>query len=807
MADPQAQQKFQQLRQQYVQGLPQRIQQIRTAWDRLQHVSWDPKVLNFMTHAVHKLTGSGSTFRFPEITANASTLEQQLIELQAKAEASPEERQLIVSSLEALNRAINQASGGQEEETGTPGEDDTAKPEFNIAVVEDDPAQASQLHQELSGQGYHVDVFADPETYSRRAQEKVFQLILLDVGFPEGPLEGLAWLERLRGHVGSHVPIAIMSARTDMVARMRALQAGADIFLTKPLDLNFLARRIRQLHESATDVCPRVLWVDDDKDLLNYYRNLLTERGYQVDCLSQSVRLLERIERFQPDVIVLDYQMPSCNGLELARILRQDPRYMTIPILFVSATADLQNTEGLGSLVGNAYFQKPLDDEAFINCLQAQIVKAQLIAARIDLLSQRHEVSGLQNQDYFIDSLEHLMGRLSTDETQLARTLIQLAIDNEPYIKARLGTRRMIELTGQLEKHLASHPLIGGRGCHLGGGSYLLLAEGTTPDDNRTLTEALRTELSELPWLTEQVGKSLTVSMGALPLNHGLDVDQALSQVEQACATAIREGGDRIEWHEEEPPEEQPKLNEHIQELLQNRSFTLHFQPVMNMETEDTMFESLVRLVDDDQVVYMPSQFLPSLPSDRGHYDLDRWVIEHAVENLAKLEGKASASHSVIIKLSSSLADVARMQPFITNVIRSSRVKGQRRIFLAFSCPSVVKEIPTAQSLFATLQQLGFGIIVEHVTLNSNIVQLLKDVGNVDFVKLRPALGSRDGQTRELDQLLTQLSAHFGSPEHIIVTGVEDARVLSRFWEQGIRYFQGYFIQKPGIAMHYSDAG
>lgn len=807
MSAPQADPKFLQLRQQYIQGLPHRIQQIRTAWSRLQHVSWDPKILTLMTHAVHKLTGSGSTFHLPDITLHAAELEALLERQQQQHAAGPTARQEITTALTALDQSIQQildrhrssdnaaAKAKAAPEPGAP---------FHIAVIEDDAQQAARIELALTEQGYTVHTFADPEAYAGETRDWVYQLILLDVTFPDGSLEGLAWLERMKGHIGTQIPVAIMSERSDMVARMRALQAGADIFLTKPLDLSFLARRIHQLHEKANNVCPRVLWVDDDKDLLAYYQSLLTNQGYEVDSLSQPVRLLERIEHFQPDVIVLDYQMPGSNGVQLARVLRQDPRYMTIPILFVSATDELQAEHNQNSIVGNAFFQKPLDEEAFLQSLQTHVVRAQLISARIDLLSQRHEAAGLQNQDYFINRLEARLATLETDPPENELYLIQLGIDNEEYLKARHGTRAMINMASCMERYLAEYRTIGGVGCNMGGGSFLALLEAPAAQTGEEALKTFQRDLNNHAWPLDSASKPVTISVGAMHLSHAMDVDLVLAQVESACAKAIKAGGNRVEWNKTQEQPNHAGLTDHLKELVQAKAFTLHYQPVMNMESEETLFEALIRLIDDDHAVYMPSQFLPWLPAGtRGNfYELDRWVIEHAVDNLVKLEGKAAASHSVIIKLSSPLAEIERMQPFITNVIRSSRVKGKRRIFLAFSNATVLKDIPRAQKVFESLQALGCGIIIEHVGAESNIVQVLKDVGPVDYIKLSPELGARTAQSPALDKLLNDLTTHLGSTLPIMVTGVEDAKVLSKFWERGIRFFQGYFIQKPGMSMN-----
>ncbi|WP_168203183.1 EAL domain-containing response regulator [Marinobacter fonticola] len=804
MSASQADQEFQQLRHQYIQGLPRRLEQIQAAWNRLQHISWDPKILAALTGAVHKLNASGSTFGLPHVTRDAEQLEQLLRQLQTPETSGAVDRRDISRVLGRLSHTASQARNETTAGYVPAPPNPAAEAPFHIAVIEDDPGHARHIQTVLEKLGYDAHLFASPDAWSRDTRDYGYQLLLLGVSSPQARLEGLAWLERLR-ETEATLPIALLTERTDMVARMRALQAGADLYLTKPLDVTVLSRHIQRLQHPSENTGPRVLWADDDTDLLAHYQALLTERGYQFDALPQAVRLLERVEAFQPDVIVLDYEMSGCTGLKLAQMLRQDPRYMNIPILFVSASAGGRpsSDQDISNQVGNAFFQKPLNDNRFLRCLQSHIAQTRLFASPPEM--SRYDAAQLQKPHEFLASLEVQLAASEPESVSARHYLICISIDNEPYLKARYGMHAMVRLGAQLEKHLARQPAVNSAGCAMGSGRFLLLLEAPASIDGAPFVEAFHQSLNGRDWVPVPFNRAIGLSMGAVHLDPALDVDRALSQAEAACTRAAKAGGGQWTWY---ATDARTGLTNHLRELLRARAFTLHYQPVMNMDNDDTLFEALVRLVDDDQAVYMPSQFLPWLPSgSRSNFDdLDRWVIEHAVDNLVKLEARTSVAHSVIVKLSSPLADVELMQPFVAHVIRKSGLKHIRQIYLAFSNPTVLKDIPRARRVFEHMRKLGCGIIVEHVEPGSSIVQLLQDVGSVDFVKLNPEYGAMETHTPELELLLDQLTAFFGSSQPIIVTGVEDARVLTKFWERGIRYFQGYFIQKPGLMMNHTAA-
>ncbi|RBW48549.1 response regulator [Marinobacter sp. F3R11] len=802
-------QKLQKLRRRYINGLPDRMGELRDSWSRLVHVSWNPKTLESMYQSAHKLTGSGSTFQFPAITDTARTLEELLQALLEKPGATAAERQEVDAALNALESAIDVACQATPDQDEMPAAVPTTvlekRKSYRIAVIEDDPDQAAHLKNWLEQQGYSAETFENPDTFTERCDDQSYQLILLDISFPQGPLEGIGWLERMKSRAGANTPVIMMSARSDMVARLRALRAGSDIYLTKPIDMGVLEKRIQQLLENSTSTPPRVLWVDDDTDLLAYYQSMLTGEGYEVEGLSQPVRILERIEAFQPDAIVLDHDMPGCQGMELAKVLRQDARYMTIPILFVSAVPACRELFEQQSIAGNDYFQKPLNKELFLSSLHRHLMNARLIAARISLVSQRKESRGLQNYDYFLTELVDLLARLANEQEDHVHYLIQAGIDRREYLRAQYGARAMANLNTRMGKRFAEQLAVEDSGCALGGGRFLFRITAPAADEGKAVLERFHHRLNNPEWTFEDSTTPITLSLGALTLSPAMDEDKALLEVEKACSEAMQSGSNKLVWQQATEQPSESKRDDRIQELVAAQSFKLHYQPIVNMETDHTIFEAQVRLVDEDKAVYLPWQFLPGLSQNgRGpFYELDHWVIQHAVEDLAHLEGKASASHAISVKLSSPMVDVERLLTTLSTAIRNARIKGERRIYLALSCPTVLKDVPRARKIANLIQEMGCGLIIEHIDSATASVELLKELSPVDFVKLEPTLGASARHTAELEDLLHQLKTALNSSQKIVVTGVEDAKALSWFWEHGIRNFQGYFIQEPKGAMSY----
>jgi len=112
-----------------------------------------------------------------------------------------------------------------------------------VLAVEDDARLAATLRRVLAAEGYDVELAADGNEALRRARERPFYLVVLDVMLPG--LDGIAVCKRLRA--GGDVPILMLTALGGTDQRVRGLDSGADDYLVKPFAYEELLARVRAL--------------------------------------------------------------------------------------------------------------------------------------------------------------------------------------------------------------------------------------------------------------------------------------------------------------------------------------------------------------------------------------------------------------------------------------------------------------------------------------------------------------------------------------------------------------------------------
>ncbi|MBI3990024.1 MAG: response regulator [candidate division NC10 bacterium] len=253
-----------------------------------------------------------------------------------------------------------------------------------ILVVDDRPQNLELIQAYLEGEGYEVITARNGQEALAKASEEEPDLILLDVIMPD--LSGYQVCERLKGNEKiASIPVIIVTALHQMEEKQKALEAGADDFLSKPVDRIELLTRVGSLlkvrhlgkeldrtlaylheldaarHQEAAR--PRmatppveglkppvsglalegahVLIIDDEKAIRDIYKDLLVSFGYQVSTAGNARDGLNKVRETPFDAILLDVMMPGMSGLDALASLKELAPH--VPVIIITANPTSQN--------------------------------------------------------------------------------------------------------------------------------------------------------------------------------------------------------------------------------------------------------------------------------------------------------------------------------------------------------------------------------------------------------------------------------------------------------------------------------
>lgn len=176
-----------------------------------------------------------------------------------------------------------------------------------------------------------------------------------------------------------------------------------------------------------------ILVVEDTPNVLELLDVTLRFKGYPVVTARNGQEALEKIARERPAIVITDILMPKMDGYSLAYTLRTDPRTLSIPIIFISATYVTTEDKLFALNLGAVRFlEKPIDTEEFL------LTVAEILTMGVPTMPRP-----MDNHTFYAGYRERLEAKLRHKNTQITRTerLLQtLQPDQQPAFQALLNS-------------------------------------------------------------------------------------------------------------------------------------------------------------------------------------------------------------------------------------------------------------------------------------------------------------------------------------------------------------------------------
>jgi len=383
------------LRESYFLSLPSKISHVRELWQNVIDSDANIEPLTALQHAAHTLAGSGATFGAATISHLARSMDELLavlIELGRQPdEVEKNDIDGLISQLEQESVAV------------IPDDEDIHLQQYSqadsqqklIYIVEDDAHLAEKLSTELKREKYIVRVFDKLETFKQAYHEQKPGAVVMDMVFPENAEGGARVMQEVMQLYQPAPPLVFISNRNDIKARLAAVKAGASRYFTKPLNVEKLQQTLAGLTHQVPHDPYRVMIVDDDWELAEYYATLLHGAGMLTMVVTNPLEALDRLADWQPDLAMMDVYMPECNGLELASIIRQDDKYTTMPIVFLSSETDMDKQLYALDLGGDAFLAKPVVQQLLLSTVIARVKRSRWLMrlkTELEISLQKNEV-------------------------------------------------------------------------------------------------------------------------------------------------------------------------------------------------------------------------------------------------------------------------------------------------------------------------------------------------------------------------------------------------------------------------------
>jgi DNA-binding response OmpR family regulator len=138
------------------------------------------------------------------------------------------------------------------------------------------------------------------------------------------------------------------------------------MFLAKPVPASQILLTVDRVLQQVRSIQAKVLIVDDDRSLLEGLAAILSPQGMSVTTLADPSQFWDTLEACVPDLLILDLDMPLHNGIELCQAVRTDPRWATLPIMFLTAHTAALAIDRVFAAGADDFASKPIFASALI---------------------------------------------------------------------------------------------------------------------------------------------------------------------------------------------------------------------------------------------------------------------------------------------------------------------------------------------------------------------------------------------------------------------------------------------------------
>ena len=539
----------------------------------------------------------------------------------------------------------------------------------------------------------------------------------------------------------------------------------------------------------------RVLIVEDDRSQALFAEAILRGAGMQPQVVGMPEQMLATMERFDPDLVLMDLHMPGTSGTVLTLQIREHPRFAQVPVVFLTGDQDPERQMEVLENGGDDYILKPVRPRHLIAAVQSRVRRARALQSRIASTAQpeRHPVTGLYTRPALMQKLAALL-------PERAGGAMLVEVGNTTALRNRYGYAGFEKLMNDAGRHLGeiarTHAV-----ARLSDNAFLVVVREQTAAQQGAYARSLRDGIGYHDFSVGDESLRLRSTVGIADLGIGFaDAGAVLAAAEDAAREARAQAAGVASYV---APQVQPGggIIDVVRLALDSEGLQLAFQPVVAVAGGDqAQFQVLLRVRDAQGIERMAGEFLAAAESAGLVPKLDRWVMEQA---LALLQKRRAESKPVRLFVSQSPRTLAQddYANWLAQALTAASIDGTSLVIDLRLDDALVHSMLLRQ-FCEQLVPVGVQFCLSQYRHGGDANLLLEQLPlgylrlSADFAHQPLAQDVRD-EMREVIERAHRLGLQ------VIGQAVEDPQAAAALWMGGIDFIQGNLVQRAEHALDF----
>ena len=538
--------KLKKIRESYIKQLPAQMEGIRASYSEYVRGEKGAEPLEELHRRIHSMKGACASFRLSMLSGVAATGEHLTKEV-LDAVTTPDrtwhqKMQQLFDRMDNDISAIDPAQGMdlQFQELAIAADESIERERKVVYLCDDDSYQRLTLATQISCFGFEVTSFGELEQLANAVRSAPPDVIVMDIIFPDSPTGGADVIRAIQSKLEHPIPTVFISSQSSLATRLSAVRAGSSAYLEKPVNMIELCSTLSTLTSAVKPEPYRIMIVDDDPQLAEYHALILQEAGMTTLTVNDPLQVLTPLFEFKPDMILMDMYMPGCNGMELAKAIRQIGAYFSIPIVYLSGETDTDKQFEAMQIGGDAFLTKPIEPNRLVSTVAVRAERMKILRSYM----VRDSMTGLFNHTATKEHLDTAIAHAQRKHEEVCFAMIDVdkfKLVNDTYGHP-IGDRVLIALARLIKQRVRKADIVG----RFGGEEFAVVLPGCNISEAVILLNELRESFAAVSFQGKDETFSCTFSCGVAPLSSYGDATALNAGADEALYAAKEGGRNRV---------------------------------------------------------------------------------------------------------------------------------------------------------------------------------------------------------------------------------------------------------------------
>ena len=531
----------------------------------------------------------------------------------------------------------------------------------------------------------------------------------------------------------------------------------------------------------------RILIVEDDRGQALFAQSVLHGAGMQAEVEMVPAGVIASIERFKPDLVLMDLHMPGQDGMTLTMQIRQRPDLLHLPIVFLTGDPDPEKQYEVLESGADDFLTKPIRPRHLIAAVSNRIQRARQRAPQAAVAAQL-----AVNPETGLPTRAYLMQQLGTAlEEKASGGLFFIEVSGTLGLRERYGyasfENLMAEAGRQLALAAAPHPL-----ARLNDNSFLALAKGLDADAQAVFARGLRERLGQNDFVVKaDETLRLAGAVGYAELPHTFsDTGSALEATERAALQARLQSAGIAAYV---PPQAQDNDNSLS---LADADLELAYQPIVSVAGSSlAQYQVFLRMRQADGTLVPAAQAVPAAELAGRIVDLDRQVMERVLDLLSQHQSEGKSLRLFVSQSPRSLARDA-FADWLLQALASRAIEGTSLIIDLRLDDALIHSV-TLRQFCNRLRAAGVQFCLSQFEPGREAEALLTQLP-LGYLRVSSRYAAAHSDPGLRDQLRGMIDLAHRMGLQVIGQQIEDPQAAAAMWMGGVDFIQGNLVQAVG---------